>query len=818
MTKLDDIKAAIERRGGSMYGKTLWRTAELQGYLDTLPPEPAPQPRGRRAAAVKADVKLREKPPLEQPPPKKPKPLETLAVAEPGETKPSEALIKACTAVLADHGKPPREEGDLMTPTALTAALKRDYNVTGTGAYRSHAAIADATRLLHKRYKALDGAARANSPLRWLDASWQTKMSSQFTESRKKKEDEVEAMATEVATAVAAARMAKFKYSFYGRNAVELAGTTLGLYAEHTLVKVLRATTVQEALQWGVAPPWLTEDQVAAFWRVLAKLPPSMPLYDVKEGALVPTGLPRVDFWIALAEPIAALAALEPCFASLAPLVGYMLPVHVKKNTPTFGPGGGAHKNATLTSDVEALARRFRNARSSIVRGAGALQRSGNHIYTPADASLDRLPGPNEGLVVNCSLAINRGVEAVEGLFIGETFRETWSHETDEFGGDNAASVTTFTPEAAKAGHDEARDSTRFQRENAFEHAPAAALLAATLDVGNFSLVSSWVRRDAFLNPSPAFVLELYQKSKAVEWSQHAGLGPALELATGCWLVAADLRLELSRKGGAYDSELVASRDALLQRLRARGAKLEWKARNQDRPVVVVHGAAGLVASARMCDIVVWTDLGFGPTLISAADAPFSEDNIERTLQEVHNLHKALGASRDHDEAYGKFLASNAALKNTRLAFCFIGDLDKKGVPLEAQTRRVSFAADWAVVKRDICNAIDYCLERRDAWCAATPPAWETTGAFSLGPRVPTGDPIKLVPPTGPGVAADIYQSAPPAPPAPPLVVQPHGTAGGLAVVPKAPRLLTKKPRPAPWTESATRACAAAPPKKKARR
>ena len=50
----------------------------------------------------------------------------------------------------------------------------------------------------------------------------------------------------------------------------------------------------------------------------------------------------------------------------------------------------------------------------------------------------------------------------------------------------------------------------------------------------------------------------------------------------------------------------------------------------------------------------------------------------------------------------------------------------------------------------------------------------------------------------------------------PQLVVQPHGTAGGLA--PKPPRLLTKKPRPAPWTESVERECAAARPKKKARR
>ena len=72
-------------------------------------------------------------------------------------------------------------------------------------------------------------------------------------------------------------------------------------------------------------------------------------------------------------SPIAALVALEPEFASLRPLVGYMLPVHVKKNAPDFGPGGGAHAKATLTSAVEALARRFNNRRSSIERDEGEL-------------------------------------------------------------------------------------------------------------------------------------------------------------------------------------------------------------------------------------------------------------------------------------------------------------------------------------------------------------------------------------------------------------------------------------------------------------
>ena len=105
--------------------------------------------------------------------------------------------------------------------------------------------------------------------------------------------------------------------------------------------------------------------------------------------------------------------------------------------------------------------------------------------------------------------------------------------------------------------------------------------------------------------------------------------------------------------------------------------------------------------------MVCGTDLGSGPQSISAADAPFCVDNIERTLKEVHDLHKALNASSDRDKAYGKFLKKSAVLRKVRLAFCFIGDLDKKGYPLEAQTRRVSFAADWAVVKRAICDALD---------------------------------------------------------------------------------------------------------------
>ena len=804
MTKAEDLRAAIERRGGDTQN-TNWSKQELEDHLKTLPPEPAPEPRGRRKAADDGEKKRKGEdvdPALEaQSNEKKQKEREELRGIndEVDGNEPSEALIAACVAVLEKRKK-------RTTSSDVWDAINLEYKVKGKGGYGQRHCLSDATRLLHDRYEALGDAAKRNSPLRWLDASSQIKRGDRNRpDAKKKKTTEVDAMATEVAAAVAAARTAKIKVLRYGR-AFDLAKGVLGLFAEFALLGVLRATTVGDALQWCYAPPWLTEEQVAVFWKVLSKLPPSMPLYDIREGPLIATGLPRVDFWIALAEPIAALAALEPCFASLRPLVGYMLPVHVKKNAPTFGPGGGAHAKTELTSNVEAHARRFVNRRSEIVRGPDALRRSTNdaHTYAPPDVALDALPSPTEGLIANVSLGMKNGELAVEGAFIGAT-----RHETFDFGGDNAEGVTTFTTKAAAAGHGDARDCKRFERENAFGHALAAAFVAAVLNVADLARVSSWVLRDAFRNPPPAFVLQLYQKSKAVEWAQHAGIGSTFELATGCWLVGADLRLEFSRKGGAFDSELLASRDALLRRLRECGARLEWKA-STDHRVIVVHGADGLVGTARKCDLVVWTDLGSGPSTISATDAPFCEDNIERTLQEVHDLHLALDASSDRDKAYGKFLKKSAVLRKARIGFCFIGDLDKKGYPLEAQTRRVSFDADWDAVKAAVRAAIDYCLERRDAWRAVTPHVSETR---DYGPRVPTGDPFKLVPPTGDGVAADITQ---PAPPAPQLVVQPHGTAGGLA--PKPPRLLTKKPRPAPWTESVERECAAARPKKKARR
>ena len=135
------------------------------------------------------------------------------------------------------------------------------------------------------------------------------------------------------------------------------------------------------------------------------------------------------------------------------------------------------------------------------------------------------------------------------------------------------------------------------------------------LNVADLARISSWVLRDAFVNPPPPFVLQLYQTRKAVEWAQHAGPGAAIELATGCWMVAADLRLEFSRKGGAYDSALVASRDALLQRLRQRGARLEWKATRQPTVVCCAWGGRPCWDGSRVRHRGVWDRPGLRPPI-----------------------------------------------------------------------------------------------------------------------------------------------------------------------------------------------------------
>ena len=56
MTKAEDLRAAIERRGGDTQN-TNWSKQELEDHLKTLPPEPAPEPRGRRKAADDGEKK-----------------------------------------------------------------------------------------------------------------------------------------------------------------------------------------------------------------------------------------------------------------------------------------------------------------------------------------------------------------------------------------------------------------------------------------------------------------------------------------------------------------------------------------------------------------------------------------------------------------------------------------------------------------------------------------------------------------------------------------------------------------------------------------
>ena len=116
-----------------------------------------------------------------------------------------------------------------------------------------------------------------------------------------------------------------------------------------------------------------------------------------------------------------------------------MLPVHVKKNAPTFGPGGGAHKDAVLTSDVEAPrgASKLRQLDRARRGRAAAVPRT--RTYAPAGVSLDQLPGPTEGLVANVSLEMKNGELAVAGVFVGDTYRELY-----DFGDGNDVSVTTF--------------------------------------------------------------------------------------------------------------------------------------------------------------------------------------------------------------------------------------------------------------------------------------------------------------------------------------------------------------------------------------
>jgi len=539
----------------------------------------------------------------------------------------------------------------------------------------------------------------------------------------------------------------------------------------------------------------MTRRQVAALWRVFAKVPLSMPLYDIVEGPNGGFGLPRVDLWLALHYVLAALAAQEPEFASLNAVLDYMFPVHVKTLTATFGPGGGEYVDVPLTSAVEEYARRLKIQCSKIERGAGALVRSGGHIYAPPDATPNQLPRPNEGLRLNVAPTMKGGSFDVAAPIIGPTVSEPV-----DFGG-NSRAMTCYTPAGAKDGHSfgdglDVRNAVMFERDNAWDHELAAVFMAGALNIGNFAAASSWVKREAFLTATPPFIVEQYHKSRQVEVSQITSVGVAVELATNCEIKPSDTRLEFDVHR-THDTVLVASPDASIALLQDDDAKMEWKARCEEGyGLKVVHGADGapkIPGDARYCSLVIATDLGKGSSKIRAADAPFCEENVAETLDVVHRLQVALAASHDREKTFAKFLASNPVLKRTRVAVCSISDLDEHGHALDAQVRRVSFDAPWPRVKADLRAALTYCLGRLDKWRRATPGRDELR---RLGPRVPTGDPLKLVPPTG--VAADITTRA-----APPPALKRKAGVGGLAPVPPPPRLHPSEPRSTPWASAA---------------
>ena len=682
------------------------------------------------------------------------------------------------------------------------------HDVKGRDGYSRDKALRDATFELAKRYGRLQGDEKKTSPLRWLNAGNQIKKCGKRPEVAAAKKTEVKAMETVVAKAVGEGRVKPIKHAMGTKKGVALPGDTIGLHAEVEVVAKLRAATVGDAMRWQYAPPWMTRPQVEALWRVFAKVPLSLPLYDIVEGPKGGFGLPCVDFWLALHYVLAALAAQEPEFASLKAVVGYMIPVHVKTFQATFGPGGGKYAGAFLTSRVEQYTRRLLLQRSKIVRGEGALVRSGDHIYTPPNASLDQLAGPNEGVRFSVAPVMKGGEFDVAAPLLGPTLSEP-----DDFGGDSKC-VRCYTTAGAKDGASlgdclELRNSAIFERDNAWDHELAAVPIAAALNLGDFSLVSSWVHRDALRLAPRQFIVQQYQPTKQVEFGEITSVGVAVELATGCEIKPSDTRFEFDSKR-AHDTVLVASSDASIAWLREDDTRMEWKAYSDDHHGLKVLHGAGTPGDARYCSLAIGTDLGMGSSKILAADAPFCVENVEDTLDMVHELLKALDVSHDREKTFAEFLASNAVLRRARVVMCSISDLDKAGVAPEKYVRRVSFDAAWPRVRADIQAALTYCLGRLDKWRKATPPAWETN---KFGPRVPTGDPLKLVPPTGEGVAADITTRAA----APPALKRKAGL-GGLAPVPPPPPLHECEPRSTPWKERVAKVCAAAQPKKKARR
>ena len=147
-----------------------WKEDDLQKALDKLPEVELPR---RRKAADAGEKKRKGEdvdPALEaQSNEKKQKELVELCGFKDRTTnKPSEALIKACETVLQRRRK-------TTTSSDVWDAVKREYKVKGHAGYGAKRCLADATRLLHDSYEALGDAAKAKSPLRWLDASSQIK-------------------------------------------------------------------------------------------------------------------------------------------------------------------------------------------------------------------------------------------------------------------------------------------------------------------------------------------------------------------------------------------------------------------------------------------------------------------------------------------------------------------------------------------------------------------------------------------------------------------------------------------------------------------
>ena len=247
MGKISQLRDAITARGGTWM--KAWKEDELQDALDELPEVALPS---RRAAADDGEKKRRSgevEQPLETSSAKKQKQPPPLLATKPHVNEPSEELLKACEAVLANHGKPPREEGDRITSAAVHKIIKSNYTLRGREGYGFGHALGHATRALAKRYEDLKPDEKKTSPLRWLDASAQIKHGTQRPEIVAARKKEVAALAPDVAKAEGEGRFAQIKHAMGTTKGVALPGTTIGLHAESKVGNRLRDATVGDALR-----------------------------------------------------------------------------------------------------------------------------------------------------------------------------------------------------------------------------------------------------------------------------------------------------------------------------------------------------------------------------------------------------------------------------------------------------------------------------------------------------------------------------------------------------------------------------------------